>query len=786
MTETIDTSQPQWRQGFILTQDWQDTPRGCRVILCGRGETGPFELQFSTRPVLFVPHDRLLPEGVQVAERRQVDLMTFSDRAVDALYFLRQSEHREARALLRNAQVPVYEGDIAPADRYLMERFIHGSCAFSGAGEQMQGVDVRRDPHVRRSDYSPELSLMSLDIETGSLGQLYSIAYVYVSSGRRVERVHMVGPVGKSPESLSEGGEWLSCAGEVELLKHFLADVASLDPDLLVGWNILGFDLPVLRDKCTEHGLTLSLGRRSRAARFTESSRRTRIHVHGRAVIDGIPALRAAFFRFDDFRLETVARELLGVGKTIHTEGADKVAEIDRQFREEQRELARYNLQDCRLVVQILERTGLVDLMVRRVSISGMLLDRLHRSVGAFDHFYLPRLHRKGVVAPDLADVHAGEHAAGGLVLAPKPGLFEHVVVLDFRSLYPSIIRTFKIDPLSRLRSDVNPLKTPVGTRFSSTEHILPAYIEHLMMMRSQAKAAGKGALSQAIKILMNSFYGVMGSPNCRFYDYQLPSSITGTGQWVLRTTRDYLQEQGYRVLYGDTDSVFVQLNTEDQRAPHRAAQGLVERANHAMTRLLSDAFGVESALELEFETYFLRFYLPVARGQHGEGAAKRYAGLVVDETGDTVLKITGLESVRSDWTPLARRFQRELLLRLFEDEEIEDWVRERIVGLRAGQFDSELTYRKRIRKALDGYTRNVPPHVRAARLLPPAQQAGIHAVEYVMTRRGPVPVQLPHDDRDYDHYVDRQLRPLAADILALRGTTFDAIIDGRQQLELF
>lgn len=775
-----------WQQGFILTQDWQDTAQGCRVVLCGRGVSGPFELQIPTRPVLFVPRDRLLPDEIRPVERRAVTLTTFSDRLVDALYFERHAEHQAARALLRENQVPHFEGDINPADRYLMERFIHGSCAFAGRSESVLGVEVWCDPHVRRADYLPELSWMSLDIETGSLGQLYSIAYVYVYGARRVERVHMVGSGSDALRPLPDGGEWLLCADEHALLKHFLADVASLDPDLLVGWNILGFDLPVLRDKCTEHGLALSLGRRRQTVRFSEANRRTRIHIHGRAIVDGIPALRGAFYRFDDFRLETVARELLGIGKSIAVEGVDKVAEIDRQFRDAQEELARYNLQDCRLVVRILERTGLIDLMVSRVCISGMLMDRLHRSVGAFDHFYLPRLHRKGRVAPDLADVHGGEHAAGGLVLPPQAGLFEHVVVLDFKSLYPSIIRTFKIDPFSRLRNSEHPIRTPMGTRFSSTEHILPAYIEHLMMMRSQAKSEGKGALSQAIKILMNSFYGVMGSPNCRFYDHQLPSSITGTGQWILRTTRDELQEQGYRVLYGDTDSVFVQLKEHDRAAPHRAAQALVERLNCAMTRLLHDEFAVESALELEFETYFRRFYLPSMRGHHGEGAAKRYAGLAVDEEGETSLQVTGLESVRSDWTPMARGFQRALLLRLFRDEEVEGWICEQVAALRSGQFDADLVYRKHIRKALDSYTRNVPPHVRAARLLPPAQQGRSNSIEYVMTHRGPVPVALPHDDLDYDHYLERQLAPLADDILSLRGTSLDAVIGGQQQLELF
>src|SRR5690606_34322400 len=128
--------------------------------------------------------------------------------------------------------------------------------------------------------------------------------------------------------------------------------------------------------------------------------------------------------------------------------------------------------------------------------------------------------------------------------------------VLDFKSLYPSIIQTFKIDPLSRLLSDINPVSTPGEYRFSLTEHFLPQFIDQLMEQRSIAKKNDDKALSQAIKILMNSFYGVMGSYGCRFYHPSLPSAITGTGKHLLLGSRSFLEERGYKVVYGDTDSL--------------------------------------------------------------------------------------------------------------------------------------------------------------------------------------------------------------------------------------
>jgi DNA polymerase-2 len=478
-----------------------------------------------------------------------------------------------------------------------------------------------------------------------------------------------------------------------------------------------------------------------------------------------------------------VARSLLGEGKDMPRGGPTKVAEIRRRFHEDPLRLAAYNLRDSQLVSAIFERTRLLDVLTTRALLTGMLLDRQGRSVAAFEHFYLPRLHRQGFVAPDRDDVSAQGQAAGGLVLPPVPGLHDHVVVLDFSSLYPSIIRTFSIDPLSRLRAEDDPVETPVGSVFSRKHHILPEFVEELTARREQARRDGNAPLAYAIKILMNSFYGVMGTPSCRLYHPDLPSSITGTGQWVLRTTRDILVDWGYRVLYGDTDSVFVQLKPGEVCEAPRSGESLASRVTSVLETLLREQYAVRSALVLRLERHYLKLYLPAGRGR-ALGASKRYAGLVQDAAREQALDVRGMESVRSDWTPLARRFQRELLRRFLLQEDLCSWTREVVRDLRAGRLDRELIYRKRLRRDLHAYRGPQPPHVQAARKLPEAERAGLDRVEYVITRRGPVPVQLPHGDLDYEHYLHHQLQPLAGDVLNMAGLSFDNLVDG--QLELW
>jgi DNA polymerase-2 len=195
----------------------------------------------------------------------------------------------------------------------------------------------------------------------------------------------------------------------------------------------------------------------------------------------------------------------------------------------------------------------------------------------------------------------------------------------------------------------------------------------------------------------------------------------------------------------------------------------------------LAAQYGIDSVLELEFETHFKRFLMPTVRGSE-KGSKKRYAG-VVERNGEPTLVFKGLENVRTDWTPLARKFQKELYSRVFAGEAFEDYVRELVEAVEAGQRDDELIYRKRLRRRLDEYQRNIPPHVQAARLQAardhPAPARG-DWVEYVITMQGPEPAIDHRAPLDYAHYIERQLAPVADGILHFLSTSF-ADVSGRQ-----
>lgn len=760
---------------FLLTADFRDEKGRCVVEFFGHStEHQTICLRFPEAQVVFFIQRQASPPALPgILARREIDLADESFQPVDALYFDTWSHSQRARERCIETGITVYEADVRPTDRFLMERFIYGGVRLTGDVFEEDNMPTIINPRMEAADVSTELSSMSFDIETNRHhSEVYSIAWDFRAGTRRIQQVVMRGNVANTRPDL------LMVNSEAALLSALIEALKRLDPDLLLGWHVEGFDLRVLQDLADRCRLPLALGRGGRDVKMVPlRSGQNRVVVPGRVVIDGPTALRRNFFQYEDYSLEAIAQHVLNRGKLIKGE-SEKVDEIDRLFVNDKPALARYNLEDCILVTDILEKLGLITMMQRRVQLSGMLLDHVGRSTAAFDHLMLPRYHREGFVAPDVRSIKLLKHAAGGHVMDPEPGLYHRVVVLDFKSLYPSLIRTFNIDPLSRLLADEDGRPVPNGIRFSRTRSILPAVIEDLMQRRTEAKRAKDQALSQAIKILMNSFYGVMGSGGCRFYHPDLPTAITSTGKWLLVTSRSWLEAKGYRVLYGDTDSIFVEIpeSFDDwQMEGSRLANAL----NAYWKQRLHDEYEVESVLEFEFEKAYAKFFLPSVRGgQHG--AKKRYAGLRVNADVPEV-DIVGLEAVRSDWTPMARAFQRELIERMFNEQPLIQWMQARVAAVQRGDYDSQLMYTKRLRKPLTGYTRSIPPHVKAARLM----KSPGRRITYVITHRGPMPLECDHRDLDYDHYIDRQLKPIADQVLALSNKTFEADVLSRQ-LKLF
>ncbi|WP_428610183.1 DNA polymerase II [Sedimenticola sp.] len=763
-------------EAFLLTRHWRDGPQGIELQFWAHSSAGPLRLVFpDQKAVCFIPRENGLPLDGFPLERKALNLTDLQGQPVDGLYFRQQRQLQQFRERTAGSSTLLLESDIKIADRFLMERFVTAPMQVSGKAVQRDGYLEWINPRIRPADYQPQLSYLSLDIETdGSANQVLSIAYC----GPDVAEILMQGEAADWPSDLPI--QWVS--DETALLRLFLQRLAQLDPDLILGWNLINFDLDYLERRCRAHRIPFALGRGGELAAILQpqQSGQARVaSIPGRVALDGIDNLRAAFWSFESFSLNHVAGELLGRKKLI-SDGQDKLAEIRRQFREDRPALAAYNLEDCRLVEAIFAKTDLINFIRQRATMTGLSLGRLGGSVAAFDNLYLPLLHRAGVVAHDIGAFRHSQGSPGGYVMDSQPGLYQNVLVLDFKSLYPSIIRTFHIDPLGMAFPGDDPIPGFLEASFSRERHILPSIITELWAKRDLAKQRHDKSLSQAIKIIMNSFYGVLGSSGCRFYDPRLASSITRRGHEIITRSRDWLESAGHPVIYGDTDSLFVLLGEGcDEARARETGQQLARDLNRWWNQTITEEFRVDSALEIEFETHFIQFIMPTIRGTE-TGSKKRYAGVIRNAQGDNELVFKGLESVRSDWTPLAQQFQRELYRRIFFNEPYETYISDLVNRLKRGELDRELVYRKRLRRKLDDYQRNVPPHVQAARKLDKPRRT----ISYLITLNGPEPVERQTSPIDYQHYIERQIGPVADGILHFLNDSFERIT--ADQMTLF
>lgn len=783
------------QQGFLLTRHWRDTPTGTEVEFWLATDEGPRQLRLPPQTsVAFIPAEHRQRAELLLREERQVELKPlaltdFHHRPMLGLYCRQHRQLIKLEKLLREGGVAVYEADIRPPERYLMERFITAPVWFNGnpnGGGLLLNGQMKPAP-----EYRPTLKLVSLDIETTAHGELYSIAL----EGCGQRQVYMLGPANGGDEPLDFDLEY--CVSRLQLLERLNAWLERHDPDAIIGWNLVQFDLRVLQKHAERYQIPLRLGRGGNLLEWREHGFKQNhffAAAAGRLIIDGIEALKSATWNFPSFSLEYVSQELLGEGKAIDNP-YQRMAEIDRRFAEDKPALARYNLKDCELVTRIFDKADLLNFLLERATVTGLAADRSGGSVAAFSHLYMPRMHRLGFVAPNLGE-QPEEHSPGGFVMDSRPGLYDSVLVLDYKSLYPSIIRTFLIDPVGlvegmRHPGDADSVPGFRNARFSRSKHCLPAIVEQIWQGREAAKRQHNKPLSQALKIIMNALYGVLGSSGCRFFDPRLASSITLRGHEIMRQTRELIEAEGYQVIYGDTDSTFVWLKQpHDEQQAAQIGRALVQRVNAWWQQQLQQQFGLENALELEFETHYSRFLMPTIRGAE-QGSKKRYAGLIARADGEEEMVYKGLETVRTDWTPLAQQFQQQLYQRIFKRQPYQDYVRDYVGKTLNGDFDDQLVYRKRLRRKLDDYQRNVPPHARAARIADdynrqqgrPLQYQNGGWISYVMTVAGPEPLETRHSPIDYQHYLERQLQPVADAILPFLHDDFTTLVTGQMGL---
>ncbi|MEK6889485.1 MAG: DNA polymerase II [Nanoarchaeota archaeon] len=768
--------------GFITDIDYSAEEDGTKVYIYGKLENGEsFVSIHSLTPYFFIKESDY-NKNKKLFQKFNIEKTKLTNFKGEKITKVSHKIHTELNKLhhVIHKKMETYEADVKPSNRFIIDNNLSGSISISGDYQSSERVNrIYVNQTIKPSSQRIDLKVVSIDTESDKQGNLYCIG-LYSSNYKKCFIV--------SDKKLNNA---TPCKTEEECLEKFREELIKLDPDVLTGWNFIDFDLVFLQDLFKKHKIKFDIGRNNDNLRLRIEGnffRSSSASITGRQVLDGLNLIKDPFIQeaplirnanFESYTLEDVSRAILNKGKLLA--GKERHKEIIELYNNNQQKLVDYNLMDCQLVYEILDKTKMIDLLTERSELTGLTFDRLAGSIAAFDSLYLREARSRNLVSPTTVFTKTEERIIGGYVYSSNPGIYNNVLVFDFKSLYPSIIKTFNIDPASLLeKPEKDSIESPNKAYFRNSRGILPEIIDKLHQAREKAKRESRDLANYAIKITMNSFFGVLASPNCRYYNFNMANSITHFAQFIIKLTAKEIEKLGYKIIYQDTDSCFVETNLEKNKNPKISVE-IQNHINDFYKNYIKKEYGRESFLELEFKKLYLALMIPKVRGKE-EAAKKRYAGLIEKE-GKEELDIVGLEAIRGDWTEAAQDFQKELLLKTFHHESVDKFIKDFIKKIKSGELDRKLVYRKSIRKNLEEYTKTTPPHVKAARKMIKLEG---NIIEYLITDDGPEPIQNLKHKIDYEHYIKKQIEPIANQILILLGKDLGDSMKSQKQARLF
>ena len=500
---------------------------------------------------------------------------------------------------------------------------------------------------------------------------------------------------GERTEHTFQGEEGDIMEGLTKLLR-------SEDPDIITGYNIDNFDLPRMEERADvlagrsrmEAAALYGWGRvpmlQGENRRLLPSRQQNRVwRIPGRIPLDAWWQARQT--------LRPQRETLRYVSKLLWPEDEDKhkldidASQMDKEWAERPEEVLEYCVRDTVLPLDILDRLQSV---ARKEALASVSLTTVETASSGTTSQWLDSLvirlaDRRNVSVPTTnSGPRRRDQITGGYVHEVEAGLEPWVVVLDFKSMYPSIMIANNICSTTLLRDgsvdDSHSVSPITKTRYLSKEDrlgLVPQLLEQLMQSREVHKAALSVAresgdeaeaflqdqLQYAVKILMNSFYGVFASSFYRFTHPDLGASITEWARHNIREIIAYVEKDGHEVVYSDTDSIFVKAPVDKESPINKPSEDSPihadwERAKAETLRFgesLASEFTKEGA-ELELETALSAFF--------SHGAKKRYVGRVVWPREEMLIR--GYEVRRTDSFALLTRTMTEMFEMILNGEE--------------------------------------------------------------------------------------------------------------------
>ncbi|MFA5020080.1 MAG: DNA-directed DNA polymerase [Candidatus Pacearchaeota archaeon] len=580
---------------------------------------------------------------------------------------------------------------------------------------------------------------------------------------------------------------------EEEMIKSFVAYYKKISPDILTGYYSDGFDLPYLKSRAEKNKIMLNLGIDDSNLKFT-GGMNPRGKISGVVHVDLLKFIQTAYSQYlqsETLSLNEVASELLGEKK--HDYEFKHENEMEKNDWEE---FFKYNLQDSVLTYNLFmkiwpdmsEFSRVMQEPLFEVSRAGMASNVENYIIHNLAE-YNEIIERK----PEHNEIgkrREQERYEGAFVLEPRPALYNDIVMFDFTSMYGSVIVTYNLSKSTFLeKKSSNALEVDIGREkvyFEKEREFFPKMLEEIIKLRKKYKQEYKKypspilkARSNAFKLLANAAYGYQGFFGARYYCREAAASTAALARKVIKDTIEKITDEGYEVIYSDTDSVCL---LQDKKSK-----------SQVMSMLKNINSKLPGIMELELEDFYKRGIWVTTRG--GEiGAKKKYA--LINEKGK--MKIRGFETVRRDWCPLARELQNKVLEKILKEgneKSALEFAKEIIKKLKERKVDKKLLIiRTQLKKPLSEY-KAVTPHVTIARKMLaeglPVEQNML--IEYFIAESNDKKAlarekaSFPSEKKPYDitYYLTKQVIPAVENIFQVFNVDMKELIEGKKQMTL-
>lgn len=586
---------------------------------------------------------------------------------------------------------------------------------------------------------------------------------------------------------------------EADLISKFKEVIESYRPDILNGYYSDGFDLPYIKARADKYRIKLDIGSDFSEVRI-RSGMSVTAEICGMQHLDIFKFVRKVMYGTldtDRYNLNSVAAEMLGEEK--HVIDLDELSREWDSNAENMDRFCEYNLQDARLAHQLSEKlfptiremvkiTGLTVFDVTRMGFSQLVEWYLLRQAPMFNQIAPNKPGNRELVQRKYTNIK------GAFVFEPEPGLYNNIVVFDYRSLYPTIIGSHNISPGTLRCSccELTAKRVPIENNdiwfCEKRKGFIPTLIEDLITRRMRIKEIIKDtsgeksrildARESTLKLLANSFYGYLGFYAARWYSLDSAQATTAYGRYYIQNVISKAREAGFRVIYSDTDSVFLTLDGKSKKDAIEFS-GSVNRE-------------LPGLMELEFDGFYpYGIFVSAKMGQFG--AKKRYA--LASEDGR--IKIKGFESVRRNTSRIARETQEkvfEIILRERDNAKALSYVKKVVEDLRSKKVPLEsVIITIQLQKDINEYD-SKGPHVAVAQKL---KNKGIHigpgsAISFVVTQgsdiirnRAKLPDEVKQQDYDADYYIHHQVIPAVERIFNVLGHSKEELLVSKEQTKL-